>query len=325
MKTRLLHLLFAAWVAFGINQNAFAQDFPTKPVRLIVPFLPGGASDILGRIIAQKLTERLRQQVVVDNRAGAGGSIGTEAAVRSAPDGYTMLLGSTSEIAINPWLYSKLGYDTMKDLTPVAMFASSQMVIVIHPSLPVKTVKDLIALAKARPGEINFGSAGVGTFTHLAGELFRSTTNVNWTHVPYKGAAATITGLMGGEVQVMFPSLATAMAFIKAKRIRPIAVSTRTRSASLPNVPTLMESGVPDFEVEYFWVGIFVPAATPRDLVTRLTDEIAQSLKLPDVINNLANQSAAPGTLTQAQFADFVKAEFAMWGKAVKSSGAKAD
>src|SRR5688572_6650093 len=178
MKPDLRHLLFAAWFAIGVG-HALAQEFPTKPVRLIVPFPAGGASDVLGRILAQKLTDRLGQQVVVDNRAGAGGSIGAEAAVRSAPDGYTLLLGSTSEIAINPWLYGKLGYDTRKDLTPVAMFASSQMVIVIHPSLPVRTATDLIALAKARPGEINFGSSGVGTFTHLAGELFRSAAGVN--------------------------------------------------------------------------------------------------------------------------------------------------
>jgi len=301
-----------------------AQPFPSKPVRLIVPFPAGGGSDVIGRIMAQKLTERFGQQVVVDNRAGAGGSIGTEVAVRSAPDGYTMVLASTSEIAINPFLYSKLGYDTVKDLAPIAMIASTPMVVIIHPTFPVKTVKDLIALAKAKPGAINVASAGSGTITHLSGELFRSMTGVTWTHVPYKGAPPAMTDLASGEVQVMFSSLPAAMAFIKAGHVRPIAVSTRTRAASLPDVPTVMESGVPGYDVEY-WYGTFAPAATPKDIVTKLSDETAQALRQQDVINNLANQGASPGTLSQAQFADFVKAEAAKWGKVVKASGAKAD
>ena len=317
----------ARWVvllALAIAVPAFAQNFPTKPVRLIVPFPAGGGSDVIGRILAQKLTDRFGQQVVVDNRAGAGGSIGTEAAVRSAPDGYTMVLASTSEIAINPGLYSRLSYDTVKDLTPLAMVASTPMVVIIHPSLPVKTVKDLIALAKAKPGDINVASAGAGTITHLSGELFRTMTNVTWTHVPYKGAPPALTDLASGQVQVMFSSLPAAMAFIRANRIKPIAVSTQTRAASLPEVPTVSASGVPGYDVEY-WYGTFVPAATSRDIVARLSDEIAQSLKLQDVINNLANQGAAPGTLTQQQFADFVKTEVAKWGKVVKASGARAD
>lgn len=324
MKIALLHFLFAACVAVGVNQYALAQNFPTKPVRLIVPFPAGGGSDIVGRILAQKLTERLGQQVVVDNRAGAGGSIGTEAAVRSAPDGYTMVLAGTSEIAVNPALYRKLGYDTIRDLAPVAMVASAPMVVIIHPSLPVKTVKDLIALAKAKPGEINVASAGTGTFTHLAGELFRSMTNLTWTHVPYKGAPPAITDLASGQVQVMFSTVPAAMAFIKSNRIKPIAVSTPTRIASLPEVPTVIASGVAGYDVE-FWYGSFVPAATPKDIVTRLSDVIAQSLKFQDVINNLANQGVSPGSLTQAQFTEFVKAEAAKWSKVVKDSGAKAD
>jgi tripartite-type tricarboxylate transporter receptor subunit TctC len=324
MKTPLLRFLLAACTAFGVSQNAPAQGFPGKPMRLIVPFPPGGGSDVVGRIIAQKLTERLGQQVVVDNRAGAGGSIGTEAAVRSAPDGYTMVLASASEIAINPAIYSRLGYDTIKDLAPVAMVASTPMVVIVHPSLPVKTVKDLVALAKAKPGEINVASAGIGTMTHLAGELFRSMSGVTWTHVPYKGAAPAMTDLASGQVQVMFSTLPAAMAFIKANRIKPIAVSTQTRAASLPEVPTVMASGVAAYDVE-FWYGAFVPAATPKDVVTKLSDEIGQSLKLQDVINNLANQGASPGRMTQAQFAEFVKVEAGKWSKVVKASGARAD
>jgi tripartite-type tricarboxylate transporter receptor subunit TctC len=304
--------------------SASAQTFPNKPVRLVVPFPAGGGSDVVGRIVAQKLTERLGQQVIVDNRAGAGGSIGTEAVVRSAPDGYTVVLASTSEIAINPSLYSKLSYDTVKDLAPVAMVASTPMVVIIHPTLPVKTIKDLIALAKAKPGAINVASAGTGTITHLSGELFRSMAGVTWTHVPYKGAPAALTDLASGEVQVMFSSLPAAMAFIKINRVKPIAVSTRTRAETLPQIPTVIESGVPGYDVEY-WYGIFAPAAIPRDALTRLGDEIAASLKLPDMIASLANQGAAPGRLTQAQFTDFVKSEVAKWGRVVKSSGARAD
>lgn len=311
-------------LALCIAASASAQTYPVKPVHLIVPFPAGGGSDVIGRILAQKLTDRLGQQVVVDNRAGAGGSIGTEAAVRSAPDGYTVVLASTSEIAINPALYSKLNYDTVKDLAAVAMVASTPMVVIIHPSLPVKTMKDLTALARAQPGAINVASAGTGTITHLAGELYRSMVNVTWTHVPYKGAPPALTDLASGQVQVMFSSLPAAMAFIKTGRIKPIAVSGRTRAGALPDVPTVIESGVAGYDVEY-WYGIFAPAATPRDVLARLGDEITATLKLPDTIASLANQGAAPGRLTPAQFADFVKTEVAKWGGVVKSSGAKAD
>jgi tripartite-type tricarboxylate transporter receptor subunit TctC len=313
-----------AVLAIAVTAPAFAQNFPVKPARLIVPFPAGGGSDVIGRIMAQKLTERLGQQVVVDNRPGAGGSIGTEAAVRSAPDGYTMVLASTSEIAINPTLYSKLSYDTVKDLAPIALIASTPMVVIVHPSLPVKTVKNLIALAGAKPGAINVASAGSGTITHLSGELFRAMTGVTWTHVPYKGAPPALTDLASGQVQVMFSSLPAAMAFIKIGRVKPIAVSTQKRAATLPEVPTVIESGVAGYDVEY-WYGTFAPAATPKDIVIRLHEEIAQSLKQQDTINNLANQGASPGALSQAQFADFVKAEAAKWSKVVKASGAKAD
>lgn len=319
MQARTLFALVLAAAA-----PALAQTYANKPVRLIVPFPAGGGSDVIGRIVAQKLGERLAQQVIVDNRAGAGGSIGTEAVVRAAPDGYTVVLASTSEIAINPTLYSKLSYDTVKDLAPVAMIASTPMVVVIHPSLPVKAMKDLIALAKAKPGEVNVASAGSGTITHLSGELFRSMANVVWTHVPYKGAPPALTDLASGQVQVMFSSLPAAMAFIKSGRIKPVAVSSRARAGALPEIPTVIESGAGNYDVEY-WYGIFAPSATPRDVLGKLGDELAATLKLPDTITNLANQGAAPGRLTQPQFADFVKTEVTKWGSVVKSSGARAD
>lgn len=317
----------ARWLvafAFAISNCANAQNYPAKPVRLIVPFPAGGGSDVVGRILAQKLGERFGQQVIVDNRAGAGGSIGTEAVVKAPPDGYTVVLASTSEIAINPGIYSKLNYDTVKDLAAVAMVASTPMVVIIHPTFPIASMRELVALAKAKPGAINVASSGAGTITHLSGELLRSMVNVTWTHVPYKGAPAALTDLASGQVQVMFSSLPAAMTFIKSHRVKPIAVSGRTRAESLPQTPTVIESGVPGYDVEY-WYGIFAPAATPRDALTRLSDEIAASLKLPDMVNNLANQGAAPGRLTQIQFADFVKSEVVKWGGVVKSSGARAD
>ena len=319
---KIAHVLLAFVIASAAS--VCAQNFPSKPVRLVVPFPAGGGSDVIGRIVAQKLGDRFGQQVVVDNRAGAGGSIGTEAVVKSAPDGYTVVLASTSEIAINPSLYSKLNYDTVKDLAPIGMVASTPMVVIIHPSLPVKNVKDLTALAKVKPGDINVASAGTGTITHLSGELFRSMVNVTWTHVPYKGAPPALTDLASGQVQVMFSSLPAAMAFIKSGRIKPLAVSSRTRAGALPEVPTVTESGVAGYDVEY-WYGIFAPAATPRDVQTRWGDELVAILKLPDTVTSLANQGAAPGRLAQPQFADFVKTEVVKWGGVVKSSGAKAD
>lgn len=311
-------------LAIGIASHASAQSYPAKPVRLIVPFPAGGGSDVVGRIVAQKLGDRVGQQIIVDNRAGAGGSIGTEVVVKAPPDGYTVVLASTSEIAINPGIYSKLNYDTVKDLAPVAMVAATPMVVIIHPTFPVASMRDLVALAKAKPGAINVASSGAGTITHLSGELFRSMTGVTWTHVPYKGAPAALTDLASGQVQVMFSSLPAAMAFIKSSRVKPLAVSSRARAESLPQVPTVIESGIAGYEVEY-WYGIFAPAATPREALTKLGDEIAASLRQPEMITNLANQGAAPGRLTPPQFADFVKTEVAKWGAVIKSSGARAD
>jgi tripartite-type tricarboxylate transporter receptor subunit TctC len=316
LKRLVALMLFAAC--------AHAQTYPSRPLRMIVPFPAGGGSDAIGRILAPKLGERLGQQIVVDNRAGAGGSIGTEAAVKATPDGHTMVLASTSEIAINPGLYTKLGYDTLRDLTPVAMVASAAMVVVVAPNAGVEGLKDLIAAAKAKPGSINVASAGNGTITHLSGELFRSMLGLEWTHVPYKGAPPALTDLAGGRVQAMFSSLPAAMPLIKAGRVKAVAVSTRSRVTSLPEVPTVIESGVPQYEVVY-WYGGFVPSATPRAIVARLADEIAQTLRQKDVITNLANQGAVAGDTTQPQFAQFVRAEHARWTKVVKTSGAKAD
>ncbi len=320
MSARLLCALMFATVAPCVQ----AQAWPAKPLRLIVPFPAGGGSDIVGRILAQRLTEQLKQQVVVDNRAGAGGSIGTEAAVKAAPDGYTLVLASTSEIAVNPALYSRLGYDTVRDLAPIALVAATPIVAVVHAALPVKTVRDLAALARAKPGEINLASAGNGTFTHLAGELFRSMMGIKWTHVPYKGAPPALTDLASGQVQVMFSTLPAAMGLITAQRLRPIAISAPARVASLPHVPTAKESGAPEYEVEY-WYGAFTAAAVPKEIIAQLSNEIANALRSSDVITNLGKQGAAPGALTQPRFAELVRNETIKWGKVVASAGVKID
>jgi tripartite-type tricarboxylate transporter receptor subunit TctC len=318
MKIRLVVALAAFAAA---SAAAAAQSFPARPLRLIVPFPPGGGSDAIGRIIAQPLVERLGQQVVVDNRAGAGGSIGTEAAVRASPDGHTMVLASTSEIAINPALY-KLGYDTIRDLAPVAMVASAAMVLVVAPASGIDNVQRLVAMAKAKPDALNVASAGNGTITHLSGELLRSLTQSSWTHVPYKGAPPALADLAAGRVEAMVSSLPAAMPLIKAGRIKAVAVSTKARQPSLPEVPTVIESGVPQYDVVY-WYGVFVPSATSKAVVARLAEAIAQSLRQKEVVANLANQGALPGELTQAEFARFVRSQHALWSKVVKSSGAK--
>ena len=321
-RRNLLHTFLAACLA--VSASAWAQSYPTKPVRLIVAFPAGGGSDIVGRIVAQNLSERLGQQVFVDNRAGAGGSIGTGAAVSAAPDGYTLVLGGTSEIAVNPFIYSKLGYDTVKDLVAIGLVGTTPMVVVVPPDLPAKTVQDFIAMAKAKPGQVNVGSAGNGSFTHLAAELFRSMNGLKWQHVPYKGAPPALNDLAGGRVQAMFSTVPAAIALIKADRIRPIAVSTQSRAATLPEVPTVIESGVAGYDVQ-FWYGVFAPAATPKDIVAKLSQTVAQAVKEPSLIESLAKQGVIASDMTPQQFAGYVKAEVARWGKVVKESGAKVD
>lgn len=313
-------MLFACFAA----TSAAAQGWPNKPLRLIVPFPPGGGSDAVGRVIAQKLSERLGQQVVVDNRGGAGGSIGTELAVRAAPDGYTMVLASTSEIAINPSLYSRLTYDTVKDLIPVAQVATTPMVVIVNPAVPARSIQELVALARAKPGEINVASAGLGTITHLSGELFRSTNQLNWTHVPYKGTAPALTDLAGGQVQVMFSTPPPALGLVKGNRARLLAVSGKARMSTLPDIPTVNEALNIDYNVDN-WYGIFVPAGTPPDIVHRLADEVAQSVASSDVVSALGAQGVSPGAMSQQQFADYVRAEVLKWGGLVKATGAKAD
>ena len=321
MIPKLFRIALTACIA--ASPAVLAQSYPTKPVRMIVAFPAGGGSDIVGRIVAAKLSEKLGQQVVVENRAGGGGSIGAEVAVKAAPDGYTVALAGTSEVAINPFIY-KLAYDPVKDLVPVGLVGTTPMVIVVTPTLAAKTANDLVALAKSQPGQLNVGSAGNGSLTHLAAELFRSMHGLNWAHVPYKGAPPALNDLAGGRVQVMFSTVPAAIGLIKSGLVRPIAVSTQSRAATLPDVPTVAESGLGTYDPQ-FWYGVFVPVATPKDVMAKLSEAVAQSAKDPGVVDALGKQGVIPASMTPAQFSEYVKADAARWGKVVAESGAKAD
>ena len=302
---------------------AQAQDWPTKSLRLVVPFPPGGGSDVVGRIIAKQLSDVLRQQIVVDNRSGAGGSIGTEFVVRANPDGYTLLLGSTSEIAVNPNLY-RLNYDTMNDLTPVGVVATSPMMIISAPGFPAKTIKELESLASQKPGEINVASAGNGTISHLSGELFKNINNLNWTHVPYKGTSPALADLMGGQVQLMFVTAPPVLGLIKSNKVNLIAVSGKSRMPDFPDTPTVLELGGKSYSVDN-WYGVFVPSKTPNEVVQKLSVALNQALKTPELTTTLKAQGAEPGDMTVAQFVDYVKSELDKWGAIIKAGNIKAD
>lgn len=313
----------AAALILSVSLDLDAQVYQTKPIRLICGFAAGGGSDTIARIVAQGLSAQTHQPVVVENRLGAGGSVATEAVVRSPPDGYTALLGSTSQISINPNLYGDLKYSPIKDLAPIRMVATMPLVLVVHPSLPVHSVKDLIALAGARPSEINYGSAGIASTTHLAMELFRANSAINVVHIPYKGTAPAFTDLLGGEIQIMFSTLTAVLPMLQAVRLRALAVTSSARSSYLPSVPTMREAGSADMEIQ-FWLGLFFPAGTPTNIVERLSHETAQVLKSREMIGNLKKQGAEPGNLSSVQFTEFLQADAAKWAKAVKLSGARA-
>jgi len=316
---RLIAGALACGLALACPAGLHAQSYPSKPVRMIAASSPGSAVDIVARIIAPKLSEQLGQQVVVDNRAGAGGNIGAEIAAKAPPDGYTLFLGTPAH-AINSALYRKPSYDLTRDFAPVSQVTTGQYVIVVHPSLPVKSVKELIALARARPGQLNFASAGTGNATHLAGELFRSLAHVNIVHVPYKGSGPALTDLIGGQVQLMFSNLTSALPYMKTGRLRALAVTSEARATAAPGLPTVIEAGVPHYVVTS-WFGIFVPAATTRDIVMRLNGEIAQAMRAADLRERLAAEGAEPVANTPEQFAAFVRAEIELWTKVIRSAG----
>jgi tripartite-type tricarboxylate transporter receptor subunit TctC len=305
--------------------SAFAQaNYPTKPIRFIVPFPPGGGTDILSRLVATKLTETLGWQIVVDNRGGAGGSIGLQAAAQAAPDGYTMVMGQTSNLAINPSLYSKLPYHPTKDFVPVTLVSASPIALPVSAKSPHRTLGDIVAAAKAKPGHLTFGSPGSGTVAHLTGELFQRAAGIKWIHVPYKGAAQALPDLLGGRIDLYSGSLETAMPHMKAGTIRALAVTSLQRVPVVPEVPTVSESGFKGFEATT-WFGILVAKGTPDAIVNRLTAEITKVLQLPDMKERMAASGGLPVKTGPKEFSALLNAEIQKWSRIVKESGAKVD
>jgi tripartite-type tricarboxylate transporter receptor subunit TctC len=321
---RSARVLVALVGLFCVASSASSQEFPSKAVRMIAPFAPGGATDALARVVSQKLSERWKHQVFVDNRPGAGGNIGAELAARAAPDGYTLVVAGAPH-AINMTLYRKLSYDLQKDLVAINRIAEYPSAIVVHPSLPVKSVKDLIALARKRPNELNFGSAGPGSPNRLAIELFMLMSDTRMVHVPYKGGSGQMVAeLLAGQVQLASIGLPPSMGYIKAGRLRPIAVTGTKRAPLLPNVPTVAESGLPGFDVTS-WYGVFGPAAIPKNLVAKINADIAAILADADMKDRLDKLGAEPAPLSPEEFAKYVREEVALWAKVVKASGATVD
>lgn len=301
----------------------WAQSYPSKPVRLILPFPPGGPTDILGRAVGQKLSEQIGRPVVIDNRPGAGGNLGVELAAKSPPDGYTIVLSSPL-IAISPSLYSKLNYDPIKDLAPISLVATIQNLMIVHPSVPAKTLKEFIQLARNNPGKLNFGSGGVGTTTHLASELLKSLAKIKMVHVPFKGTGQAMLGLMGGQVDMLVIAVPPTIPQIQAGKIRALAVLSDRRASALPNVPTAKEAGVDNYEVP-IWYGILAPAGTPGSIINTLNQELTKALTSTDLRERLAAVDVEPMTSTPEQFANFIKSETVRYAKVIKDSGAKAD
>jgi len=302
---------------------ADSDGYPAKPLRLIIAYAAGGGTDIVGRVFAQKLSEGLGRQVIVDNRPGANGNIATEVAVKAPPDGYTMLMGNIGPIGVNPHLY-KLPFDPQRDLAPVTLIATAPLLVVVHPSLPVATLKDLVALAKRQPGKLSYSSAGVGSSNHLAGALFGIEAGVDIVHIPYKGAAPAVVDVMSGQVQLSFQTLPSVGSNVKAKRLKPLAITSATRAATYPEVPTTAEAGLGGFEVSA-WYSMLAPAGTPRPIIDRLNREILKALEQKVVIDQLLSQGADVAGTSPEEFAEFMRKETAKWGRVVKLSGMKAD
>jgi len=322
---RLARLVLSAGVLASAAGGAFAQStYPVKSIRLIVPFPAGGPTDVIARAVGQKLTESLGQSVVIDNRGGGGGNIGSDIVAKAAPDGYTLVMGIVGTHAINASLYSKMPYDTVKDFAPVTLAGAATIVLVAHPSVQAKSVKELIALGKSRPGKINWASPGSGTPHHLAGELFKTMTGIDMVHIPYKGAAPAVIDLLGGQVSLAFVSLPAALPHIKAGRLTALGISAPQRSAVAPEVPTIAESALAGYELEN-WYGVLAPAGTPREIVNQLNREIVKALQMPEMKERLNSQGFEIRTSTPEQFAAYIKSEIVKWAKIVKDSGAKVD
>jgi tripartite-type tricarboxylate transporter receptor subunit TctC len=313
-----------AALAVPISGGVFAQAYPNHPVRLVVPFSAGaGVTDIMSRLIAQRLGTSLGQPIVIDNRPGAGGIPATDFVAKSAADGYTLLMTNVS-FAANPYLYSKLPYDPVKDFVPVAMVNSAPLLLVVNPAVPANSVKELLAYAKSHPGQLNYGSGGVGSTPHLSGELFKSLSGMDAVHVPYKGGTPALNDLMGGQLSFMIENMPGTMPFVKAGKLRALAITSPQRSSLAPTLPTMAEAGVPGYEV-IGWNGLVAPKGTPPEIVARLHAEVAKILREPEVKQQLAALGAEPVGNTQEEFGRFIKAEMTRWGKIIKEKGIRAD
>jgi tripartite-type tricarboxylate transporter receptor subunit TctC len=319
MRRRLIALLVTAFpLAVG------AQTFPDKPVRIIIGFPPGGPLDGHGRLLVDRLTQSLGQPVLIESRAGAGGSVGAELVAKSPPDGYTMLLANTGTMVINPALYAKPTYDTLRDFAPVARTAQQPLALVVNNTVPAKSLQELIAYAKKNPGRLNYGSAGNGGISHLVPEMFKQAAGIDMVHVPYKGTAPAFTDLIAGQVQFMAESVPQVSQYAKVGKVRALAVTSRQRNPAIPDVPTMAEAGVANFEVVGFY-GFLAPAGTPRDVVTRLSTALGQALESGEVRARMVTQGADPAYLNADQFTAFLRAEMPRWAAAVKASGARVD
>ena len=324
--TQIIALVLAAAVSgvAALPARAAETTFPAKPVRLIVPFTPGGSTDILARAIGQKLTEAWGQSVVIDNRPGAGGIIGMEAAAKAAPDGYTLVMGHIGTLAANPALYKGLPYDPVKDFAPVTLIAMVPNVLVVGPAVTSKSVAELVALAKSKPGKLDYGSGGNGSAAHLATEYFKLKAGIDVQHVPYKGTAPALSDLLGGQIAFMITGLPPALPQVKAGKLRILGVASAQRLKQFPDIPTIAESGVPGYEATQ-WYGILAPAATPKDLVAPLNRDVVRALRDPSVAEKLASEGADPVGDSPEQFGSFIRSEIELWGKVIRATGAKVE
>jgi tripartite-type tricarboxylate transporter receptor subunit TctC len=307
-----------------LTVSAFAQSYPTKTIRVVVPFPAGGGTDIIAREVMNKMSTTLGWSFVIDNKPGSGGNLGVDAVAKAAPDGYTIALGQSSNVAINPSLFSKMPYDSVKDLAPISLVASSPMVLVVGADSPFKTLADVVAASKAKPGSLNFATSGNGTVAHLSGEVFQKAAGIKFTHVPYKGAAQATTDLIGGQVQLSMSSVPTLIGHIRSGKMRPIAVTSLTRVDDIPQVPTIAESGYKGFET-ITWFGFVAPAHTPKDIVSKLNAEINKALQSPDVKKKLSDQGADILGGSPEKFGALIKSDIAYWAPVIKESGAKLD
>ena len=321
MKGLIRTILVAAALLLPSAVAAQVDNYPSRPIRVVVAFTAGGTTDIIARIVGKKLTDAWGQQVIIDNRPGAGGNLGSNVVAKSAPDGYTLLIGSVGPLAINATLYPNMPYDHLKDFVPICLVASVPNMLVVHPSVPVRSVKDLVDLARAKPGTLNYGSTGNGTTGHLSGELLNERAGINLVHVPYRGATA-VTDLLGGQIQMMFATIPSVIQHVRAGSLRAIAVTSNRRSPALPDIPTIAESGFPDFEAGS-WFGFVAPTGTPEPIIRKLHEQIAAIVRMPDINEQLASQGADPVGSTPEEFGQYMRSETEKWAKVVKASGIK--